>query len=312
MAQIYDLLAKMGRDEAKRAAPELARLIDIAADLLAEESETPAYVYSGFCLTALPHRALPADQDWERVAMSGRLRLRISPGKLTIAGKTHLYPVPCGAYGRLILLYLQTQAVKTGSPNVELGGSMHEWLGRMGVTAGGRTYKDIREQILRIMSCNLTFTWDTPGKGSHFERDSIIRGGFLPFYDTNDMRQGQLFSEQVTLSESFFSAIVSHPVPLLEAAIRQLSGNSLALDIYVWLAYRLHNIKAPTPITWQSVFLQFGGGYSEKSFRMFRKNFRDSIALALTVYPEARVDDNGIEGITLLPSHPPIAYKAKS
>jgi hypothetical protein len=42
------------------------------------------------------------------------------------------------------------------------------------------------------------------------------------------------------LDEDFYQSLIEHPLPLREAAIRQISSRSLAIDLYVWLAYRLH------------------------------------------------------------------------
>jgi RNA-directed DNA polymerase len=58
---------------------------------------------------------------------------------------------------RLILLYLQTEAVRSNNPEVELGRSMHAWLARMGIPAGGKNYKLVSEQARRISACRLTF-----------------------------------------------------------------------------------------------------------------------------------------------------------
>jgi hypothetical protein len=46
-----------------------------------------------------------------------------------------------GSPARLILLYLQTEALRTGSREVELGNSMRSWLFRVGIPAGGTTGK---------------------------------------------------------------------------------------------------------------------------------------------------------------------------
>jgi hypothetical protein len=67
-----------------------------------------------------------------------------------------------------------------------------------------------------------------------------------------------------------------------------LTNNSQALDVYCWLAYRLHSLKAPTPITWPALYAQFGAGYS--SLKNFKMRFNDSLTMALAVYPDAKVD----------------------
>jgi hypothetical protein len=112
-----------------------------------------------------------------------------------------------------------------------------------------------------------------------------------------------LWTDIVRLDEGFYQSLIDHPLPVQEAAIRQLGARSMAIDLYVWLAYRLHHIENPVPVSWGALFQQFGGGY--KQSRQFRAKFKEPLALALAAYPEARVsaDDTGL---TLHPSPPPV------
>jgi hypothetical protein len=59
--------------------------------------------------------------------------------------------------------------------------------------------------------------------------------------------------DTVKLSETFFEQLRRHPVPIEEAAIKALSNNSMALDVYCWLTYRLHVLQSPKPITWKAL-----------------------------------------------------------
>ena len=90
-------------------------------------------------------------------------------------------------------------------------------------------------------------------------------GLFFRYGDRSDERQGALFEDEVTLDAAFYDALRQHPVPLLESAVRLLKEKSLALDLYVWLAYRLHSLKQLTTVSWASLFAQFGGGASSSS-----------------------------------------------
>jgi hypothetical protein len=65
--------------------------------------------------------------------------------------------VPYGSRARLILLYLQSEALRTQSRDIELGRSLHAWLGRLGIPIGGKSFKDVREQANRLSRCRLTF-----------------------------------------------------------------------------------------------------------------------------------------------------------
>jgi len=76
------------------------------------------------------------------------------------------------------------------------------------------------------------------------------------------------------------------------------------LDVYIWLAYRLHALKRDTEVSWAALYGQFGAGF--KRLRAFRSQFFESLQLALAAYPEAQVSF-GEAGITLHPSRPAIA-----
>ncbi|AWK90274.1 replication protein RepA [Azospirillum thermophilum] len=308
MGQLHRLISQVGREQAKalQTSPEQRSLVDVAAAVLEEERQDLGITYSGFALTALPHRRLPDDQPWER--RGHRIRLLIEPGRLPIrGGGFKLYGVPYGSRARMILLYLQTRALQTDSREVELGRSMHDWLDRMGLSVGGQTYRDIREQASRIAACNLTFAWEE-AHGVGFEKDSIVKGG-IHFSSGEDAHQGTLWEDRVLLSEAFFRELKAHPVPIWEPALRHIQNNSSSIDIYIWLAYRLHSLTRPTPITWPAVFEQFGAGYSR--LRDFRKRFIEALQLALAVYPEGRVEVDE-QGLVLHPSPPPIPERKLS
>ena len=123
--------------------------------------------------------------------------------------------VPFGSHARLILLYLQTEALRTGRREVELGGSLREWLGRIGVSVGGMTGRSVRDQAERISRCRLTFHLNAGGRASGLVNQSIVDRAL--FIDDGGGRQGRLTLETAKLSEGFFDQLKKHPVPLEEA-----------------------------------------------------------------------------------------------
>ena len=295
-----------GRDTARAMVePEQKRLVDIAAEVMGDDVGRIGITYTGFCLTGLPHKRLPDEHPWEK--KGHRVTLLIEPGRMKIGrGPAKLHGVPYGARARMILLYLQTQAVRTGSREVELGRSMRDWLGRMGLSWGGETGKALREQATRIAACSLKFFWE--GEDS----DGWTKGGFvrsgLRFHlaDSNDERQQGLWQESVLLDEVFYEALQKHPVPLREAALRELSDRSTSLDLYIWLAYRLHTLKGRTPVRWAALREQFGSNYAK--IGAFKRDFIKALGPAVAAYPEARVE-LAEEGVVLFPSQPPVTRR---
>ena len=118
-------------------------------------------------------------------------------------------------------------------------------------------------------------------------------------------RQRVLWPSTVRLSEEYFQSLARHAVPLNEDAIAALSHSAMALDVYAWLAQRLHRIPRGKPqfIPWKSLKDQFGCGY--KRMNKFREVFLKALGQVHTQYRGARIDlDN--RGMTLHHSPPPI------
>jgi hypothetical protein len=78
----------------------------------------------------------------------------------------------------------------------------------------------------------------------------------------------------------------------------RFANNSLALDVYCWLTYRLHALSGPTPITWKALHTRFGWAFARRDH--FRQQFRHTLDLTLSVYPGGPGRDEG-EGGDALP-----------
>lgn len=72
---------------------------------------------------------------------------------------------------------------------------------------------------------------------------------------------------------------------------RDGKGSALDLDVYAWLAQRLHRIEGrPLILHWANLRDQFGQEYTGiEADKNFKKKFLPSLQRVLTVYPEAGV-----------------------
>jgi hypothetical protein len=301
MANVHELLIAHGLVEARNLVSTKAdrQALEIAAEIMAEEGDAFGVTHSGFCMTALPLRRFD-DAVWRR--QGGSTILVIQSGVDSGGGTLG---VPYGPTARMILLYLQSEAVRTQSREVQLGGSMRAWLDRMGIGVGGKTMKTVREQSRRISACNLAFFRQgetSTGEAFNARLNSRFVETAIEFTDSS-AGQSSLFPECVRLDPTFYSELTQKPVPLRETALRQLSGRALALDIYVWLAFRLRYLTRETPVSWLSLHSQFGA--SSEHLRSFKSVFKDALRYALAAYPEAKLDLTD-KGVTLHPSLPPV------
>jgi hypothetical protein len=298
MGTVHDLILSHGIDGARAMAATKAerQAVDAAAVVLSEEESRLGITHAGFAMTSLPHKRIE-EALWRREGH--RTTLLVESGRHR---NGDLVGVPYGSIARLILLYLQTEAVRTNSPEVELGRSMKSWMGRMSLTVGGRTYQLVTEQARRISGCRLTFFTDRENgaerrQNGAFVQDAISLSGVM------DDNQPTLWHDSVRLDEGFWRSLREHPVPVREEAIKAIGTRSLAIDVYIWLAYRLHALSRTTSVSWMAVHAQFGAGF--RLARQIKPTFLDALTIALAVYPEARVEVEK-EGVVLHPSAPAV------
>jgi hypothetical protein len=215
MAEVHQLIIRHGIDEARRqAVTKHERLvIEATYQVLADDAEKMGFTYSGFALTSLPHKP-QTELVWKREGHN--LTMLIESGR-DRSGKS--LGLPYGSYARFILLFLQSEAIRTGSREVELGRSMRVWLGTMGLSIGGTTYRMVNQQASRISGCSLTFFADREGA------QIKSRGGFVKTEITMHNVIGDqpaLWQDRVLLDEDFYRALREHPVPVSEAALRAI------------------------------------------------------------------------------------------
>lgn len=297
MAEIHQLIVRHGVEEARRQAVSKHErlMVEAAHQVLSDDAEKIGFTYSGFALTSLPHKP-QTELVWKRDGHNLTMLVESGRGR---DGKP--LGLPYGSYARFILLFLQSEAIRTQSREVELGRSMRVWLGTMGLSIGGTTYKMVNEQARKISGCTLTFFADRAGA------QIKSKGGFVKTEITMSNvidDQPTLWQDRVLLDEDFYRALREHPVPVSETALRAIGPRSMVIDVYIWLAYRLHALKKDMEVGWPTLHAQFGAGFSR--LRRFRAHFIECLGLAVAAYPDARVEISE-RGVILRPSRPAIA-----
>jgi Plasmid encoded RepA protein len=137
MGNVHRLILEDGIEKARQAAilggNATERLcIEAAFQVMTAEDDRIGIAHAGFAMAALPHKKT-TEAVWHREG--GSVTLLVESG---LDSSKRLVGIPYGSIARMILLYLQTQAVRTRSRDVELGASMNAWLGAMGITVGGK------------------------------------------------------------------------------------------------------------------------------------------------------------------------------
>ena len=144
--------------------------------------------------------------------------------------------LPFGNLPRLLLAWVCTEAVRTGSREIILGKSLSEFMRKLDIlssdssgTTGVRTR--LRNQMNRLFHASVQLIYE----------DDVSKVGISSFvadrteFGWNERKPDEpvLWESKIHLSEAFFNEIISHPVPLSMNILTALKRSPLGLDLYL-------------------------------------------------------------------------------
>jgi hypothetical protein len=280
------------------------RLIESSVRIAADDPETLLYQHTVFCQTGLPYRDPGnAVRVWEQ--RQGKVALRVEAGVANDPERDEFVELglPFGPKPRLILAYLNGEALRKGSPTIEVEDSLTAFVRRLRVDTNGRNLRTLKGQLGRLSAATVRLAVSDGERG--YQVNAQIIDAFDLWFP-KDARQRVLWPSIVELSHRYFESLQRHAVPLDERAVASLAHSAMALDIYAWLAQRLHRVdpRKPQFISWPGLKAQFGWHYGRMD--KFKAVFRKTLAMVQTQYPKARLELDQ-RGITLRNSHPPVS-----
>ncbi|HBV0869509.1 TPA: replication protein [Klebsiella pneumoniae] len=278
-------------------------LIEAAADIASNPplGEDMAFTHAVLCQVGLP-RAKVEGREFMR--QSGQAWVNVQAGWLDEGNGPVMQPIPYGVMPRLALAWVSTFAVRNKEREIKIGDSASEFLGLMGMDDDGRRYSTLRKQMHALAACRLQLGF----KGRTFNGQPVEQ--FDAWLANGDKKQRSLWPGTMVLSDAYYTSLIESAVPLDNRALHALKGSALALDVYAWLAHRLHRIEGRgVTLHWKSLREQFAQEYTGKDAdKDFKKKFVPALKKVLAVYPQAKVKQV-TGGVLLLGSPPPIPYK---
>lgn len=293
------------------------------------DAGTVGYTSSLWAEFSLPYRDPGDVSRWERI--NGNRHLILRPAVLD-DGEGY----PYGVYPRLILSHLATQAVLTRNPNVSVGSSLNAFIDSLGLPRAGSTNLRVKNQLARLLGSDVlvkeTIKRTDRGRLTHDERFALADGWALWVPASDDITAAEaeadagedvpqftstnrmVWPDTVKLTAAFYSDLTDGgAVPVDLRALRALAPWPMAMDIYVWLTWRMFRLsraaarnpgKRP-PITWAQLAGQFGSQHSRE--RRFRTEFVKLLDTRVhSLYPAADYHHDE-RGLFLYPSPPHVA-----
>ncbi len=227
-----------------------------------------------------------------------------------VTGHTVSLGYPYGVIPRMFMAWLGREIKQRKSREIELAGNMSAFMRDIGIDSvtGGKngSIQAVKRQLQRLAASRITLLTVEPGAAStdYSTLEGMLVADKADFWWSPDKNQDSLFETRLILSEKFYNAF-STAVPVDLRIMRLLNQSPLELDLYCWLTYRLCFMKKRTMVPWEALQGQFGTETQEP--RKFRWLVRKALRSVREVYPAARLDDSGDEGLILSPSPPSIS-----
>lgn len=254
------------------------------------------FVTSAMIFAALPHRAVK----------TGIYKRTDAMVTLSVMNDPEI-GIPYGRYPRLLLAHICTLAKRTGERRILLGESQADFIRRLGLNPDGMGKRGqvslVKNSAIQLFTAAIR--WRENGENKfNFKNVEVASQGSLIW--TPHATAGSIGNYQwqgfIDLSESFFNQCVQHSFPIDLNVVHALRS-SVAIDIYIWLTYKMNVLNKPLKITWRQLKFQFGSEYSDdvNGIKNFKGKFIAQLKLVLEHY-QANVDATA-ECLELRPSN---------
>jgi len=268
---------------------KIIRVADDVAFASAKEADELAFMSKCFIQATLPHSD-PGDIPlWWR--KSGNYILKIQPDYVPgTDGKPKNIGLPYGSIPRLILAWANAEAVKHKSKELLLGKSLADFMEKIGfesVTGGKNgSITRLKTQALKLFSSKISLSYENESKLSI--SNALLADYAEYFWDPLHPEQQSLWESRIILSEKFYQLLLNAPVPLDWRVLKALKRSPMALDLYMWLSYRIFNLDKPQKIRWDTLSEQFGSEYER--VRDFRLNVRKHLLKIQAIWTSLNLD----------------------
>ncbi len=220
----------------------------------------------------LPHSD-PKKRDWIRT--SGGHTLIISSG---IDESGEPFGIPYGSFPRLVLAYIITRVVKTEERRIDFKSYFRSFLREVGYEArpNVRQGKALHNNLERLF--NATITYNYKDEAVRARQQFTVAPKSVLFWNYQHPDQGGLWDSYIEISEEFRASILGAPVPLRTDMLSALKKSPLAIDLYMWISYRLfalhRNNEESLTLSYGSLQTQFGTSIASDNYRNFRHELR--------------------------------------
>jgi hypothetical protein len=251
---------------------------------------------------------------WEKV--SGGHKLTIKSGFTEKNKKTVFYGIPYGTLARILMAFITTEVNRTKSRKIYLGHSFSDFARKLNMQITGGdfgTIKRLKEQMSRLFEASIHYEYiNSEGYSQDF--GTRLTKEKCVWWDNKytNIETKTLLEAYIVLDQDFYNQLMQYRIPLDMRVINQLKNSTLALDLYMFLSYKIPKLKKPLTIKWVDLHTQFGSSYNEvkKFTEACKKHLRKIHCIFPQEYGYAQIEYKR-GAVTLFPSLPLLKKESK-
>ena len=205
----------------------------------------------------------------------------------------HPEGLPFGVVPRMLLMWVCAEAVRTRDCVLRLDNSLLGYLSKLGFNSTGSEQGDVirlKHTITTLFGAVISCRYEGVERWALL---NVLLADRIEWQQPHNSQDHGSWQARLHLSKRFFTECIDHPIPIDIRAMHLLRPSSLALDIYVWLTYRMGYPSCQTIIPWTYLQGQFGSNHdtNERGEEEFKSLFLSELKQVLAVCPRVTVQN---------------------
>lgn len=265
----------------------------------AEAADAIGYMDTLLMQCHLPH-VNPLDATGNPITRwhhrQGKYAITLQSGTVSISTDDILSPppyvgLPFGSHARLFLAAIMRYAKRYKQRNVPLGSGPTMFAKQMGLVEGGFQSRSVADQALRIATSLWQFGLQN-SDGTVQQMNTLLCDEFNAVVN-KERTAGRwtlaTWPTEIVLSHAVYDRLIDHGAPYEIDALKALSGNPRAMDMYCFFATRLFRIPHNKPLVMS--FVEFAKNFDQSRGPVNPDKLlpatRKALQQALSAYPQA-------------------------
>jgi len=170
-----------------------------------------------------------------------------------------------------------------------MGTNLYRFMQKNNIPIGGKNRQEITRQVRNIAAGDISVgIWGETETHKFSSRNQFKIAKKVSFWIKKNPNEPQFWEPYLTLSDDFMTVLGNHCFLLDIEPLVLLQSNPRAMDMYMWISYRIASVKHPVKISYSDLHSIFGA--QTKRLNDFKTDFKKAVRQALPYISNAEID----------------------